>query len=569
MIHNEDYAVDAALPQWWWWCLSLSGDRNEKEAPRHCRKNMGFCYYSQFSSSRNSSNRQWYRRSRQIGLPANESGNHAYSIAHSPHEGEDIDSDENNDSVGRPLAVGCGGWRMTSSATRTASCNGGTQSRERSSSSRPTVVQRKKGFSSPLLCRYFRSWVSCLQFPLLLLLFGKVDPCSAWSPSFSAFHLCRTRNQHRASVVSLLNSLGPVDPFIMKQTSNNNITDHSPRGTSSSLSQTNVLERPNVVEPPDNAGIRRHWNNDDYEKSARPHVRTTGVTNNVAAATTGFNMTTMSSLGDIMSRSGEPHHGTNMNTTNTRGDDPSSSSALAARYGITNPLDRMALTANGNLQRLMASYYDAPVTVVVDSCVLQQQPPPPPREPAEDANTSDNCNKNNDATADVEKLSTTTTCTSSLPNQGTYNHNRNGGVNSTTTASTPTVQRRPQIWNRVVRLQVYGQTFCTATSVIVVRDTVCQQLVASGQVGLGQLFRYLDLLPDFILHNAAPKQKMTTTTNHNNKGSNGDGRGGGGFWRDYTLQCAELSCRIHEDFEPAMWDYAPPPLPPLSPPRTD
>lgn len=41
---------------------------------------------------------------------------------------------------------------------------------------------------------------------------------------------------------------------------------------------------------------------------------------------------------------------------------------LAAKFGITHPLDRMALTANGNLQRLFSSYYDAPVFVHVDYC---------------------------------------------------------------------------------------------------------------------------------------------------------------------------------------------------------
>jgi hypothetical protein len=41
---------------------------------------------------------------------------------------------------------------------------------------------------------------------------------------------------------------------------------------------------------------------------------------------------------------------------------------LAARFGIHSRLDRMALTANGNLQRLFSSYYDEPVHVVVDRC---------------------------------------------------------------------------------------------------------------------------------------------------------------------------------------------------------
>lgn len=48
-----------------------------------------------------------------------------------------------------------------------------------------------------------------------------------------------------------------------------------------------------------------------------------------------------------------------------------SSGSLASRFGITHPLDRMALTANGNLQRLVSSYYDAPVQVLVDYCQMK------------------------------------------------------------------------------------------------------------------------------------------------------------------------------------------------------
>lgn len=162
--------------------------------------------------------------------------------------------------------------------------------------------------------------------------------------------------------------------------------------------------------------------------------------------------------------------------------------SLATRYGIANPLDRMALTANGNLQRLVASYYDAPVTVVVQSCRLRESPPPPPYRGAP-------------ASA-------------------------------------------PHVWDRAVHLQVLGATFCTAHSVIAVHDAQCRHLVAAKRVGLGQLFRYLDLLPEFVLHGAGPQDD--------------DGGGDGGFWRDYTLQCAELTCRIHEDFAPGMWEYSAP-----------
>ena len=34
------------------------------------------------------------------------------------------------------------------------------------------------------------------------------------------------------------------------------------------------------------------------------------------------------------------------------------------------PLERIAITANGNLQRLISSYYNAPVTV---TCILNEE----------------------------------------------------------------------------------------------------------------------------------------------------------------------------------------------------
>jgi len=46
---------------------------------------------------------------------------------------------------------------------------------------------------------------------------------------------------------------------------------------------------------------------------------------------------------------------------------------LAEKYGIQSRLDRMALTANGNLQRLFSSYYDAPIHVVIDKCNQKTQ----------------------------------------------------------------------------------------------------------------------------------------------------------------------------------------------------
>lgn len=167
-----------------------------------------------------------------------------------------------------------------------------------------------------------------------------------------------------------------------------------------------------------------------------------------------------------------------------------SSGTLASSFGIAHPLDRMALTANGNLQRLVSSYYDAPVEVLVDYC-----------HPAEDP---------------VDDLKTFSI---SLPNE----------------------MKEPRRWDRLVRLSVHNQTFCRAHSIITVYDPLCQKLVESGEVGLGQLFRHLDILPEFELHNAGPYPA----------------RSGGGFWREYTLKCAELSCDIHESFQAHMWDLHP------------
>lgn len=147
----------------------------------------------------------------------------------------------------------------------------------------------------------------------------------------------------------------------------------------------------------------------------------------------------------------------------------SSKQSLAQLYQLPNPLDRMAVTANGNLQRLLSSYYDTPVTVVVDYC---------------------------------RPLS-------------------------------------PNTWDRRVQLQVYNQTVCIADSQVQVHSEECLQLVESGQVGLGQLFRYLNVLPEFALQEAGPTE-------------------GGGFWRVYTLTCAQVSCSIHERFIPGLWELEAP-----------
>jgi hypothetical protein len=185
--------------------------------------------------------------------------------------------------------------------------------------------------------------------------------------------------------------------------------------------------------------------------------------------------------------------------------------SLAERYGIDHPLDRMALTANGNLQRLVCSYYDSPVSVTLDS---QHRSDPP-------------------------------TMMTPVGNAGSVS----------------------QVWHRVVHLSVFQKTFCTATSVITVHDPACQALVESGRVGLGQLFRYLDLLPEFTLLGAGKFPAATTASpsgEREEKGTTTRGKvhlqsGGGNFWREYRLDCNELSCSIREEFCTRLWDLWPGP----------
>jgi hypothetical protein len=215
------------------------------------------------------------------------------------------------------------------------------------------------------------------------------------------------------------------------------------------------------------------------------------------------NALTGASLGDIMDGT------TGLVTSNMSESSPRSitTETLAQKYGITNPLDRMALTANGNLQRLVSSYYDAPVEVRVAYCHLRQD-------------------TINDGT---------------VPKR-TKNQNQNN-----------------KTWDRKVDLIVFDQVFCTATSVITVHDAHCQALVESNRVGLGQLFRYLDLLPAFCLHDAGTfgrKDSQPTDQLEENSMTPLDqnDRREGGFWRSYTLQCRELTCNIYEEFTPGLWN---------------
>ena len=129
---------------------------------------------------------------------------------------------------------------------------------------------------------------------------------------------------------------------------------------------------------------------------------------------------------------------------------------LNARFDVEfTPMERIALTANGNLQRIFSSYYDAPVHVHVDSCARRRNDMRPPRATGFDRGSIDDDNFD------------------------------------------PTIHRPEMfmmnvddaIWDRIVRIQVHDRTICRATSIISVRSPHCIGLIEDGSVGLGQMFR--------------------------------------------------------------------------------
>ncbi|KAI8904115.1 hypothetical protein EDD86DRAFT_260444 [Gorgonomyces haynaldii] len=129
--------------------------------------------------------------------------------------------------------------------------------------------------------------------------------------------------------------------------------------------------------------------------------------------------------------------------------------------GDFTPLERIVLTANGNLQRILSSYFNHNVSVDIVRNVM------------------------------------------STDNQSI-------------------------VFDRMVYLKCQGKTLCTATSQIIVQNQEMIRLVTEDGIGIGQLFRYLNLLPQFKLLKA--------------------NRTRDGFMREYLLTADGVQCDIVEEF---------------------
>ena len=124
--------------------------------------------------------------------------------------------------------------------------------------------------------------------------------------------------------------------------------------------------------------------------------------------------------------------------------------------GSFTPLERIIITANGNLQRIMSAYYGAPVVVNVLKC-----------DPMEDI--------------------------SSYKNTKLLDNNINNN-------------KLLCVYDREVTLLTNNQIFCTAKGLIEIYDKELINAIEYKKIGIGQMFRYLGALPSFKLHAAGRKQ---------------------------------------------------------------
>lgn len=97
----------------------------------------------------------------------------------------------------------------------------------------------------------------------------------------------------------------------------------------------------------------------------------------------------------------------------------------------------------------------------------------------------------------------------------------------------------------------------------VLHSPACVEAVRRGDVGIGQLFRSLDVLPSFELLNAGRTCGESVATHKERvkgDGTRGDGgrqsEKGRGLWRVYDLHSRHVSCRIHEEFPPDLFNLA-------------
>ncbi|KAJ6581476.1 hypothetical protein B0H19DRAFT_930483, partial [Mycena capillaripes] len=158
-------------------------------------------------------------------------------------------------------------------------------------------------------------------------------------------------------------------------------------------------------------------------------------------------------------------------------------------------LERIALSAKGDLQRVLSAFFDRPIVLALTY--------------------SDTFTKRSDNS--LAPLS--------LPNPAAV---------ASASAQSPIVQ------NRQVHLQCSGKIVCTATSTVKISSPHCAHLFLEEKYGIGQLFAKLGSPPTFEL--------LEVGLGGQNDIEKGFGRGDAQLWRKYRLSVPDFECEILEVF---------------------
>eukprot|EP01036_Dinobryon_divergens_P029151 gene29151-38214_t len=196
--------------------------------------------------------------------------------------------------------------------------------------------------------------------------------------------------------------------------------------------------------------------------------------------------------------------------------------------GSFSSLERIVLTANGNLQRILSAYYGSPISVEIPLCQL---------------------------------LSTSST---KAPTNSSKDSSH-GDLSSVSIRS----------YSREAHLLVCGKVVCVARGQIDLFSSECVEAIEGKNIGIGQLFRYLGVLPTFTLlavgrdnstdligGSASSWEQLDSIYSADSSSyslpsplpSFSPSPSSSSLYREYELECPQMKCRFTEIFRPGFLD---------------
>ncbi|KDR68002.1 hypothetical protein GALMADRAFT_79065 [Galerina marginata CBS 339.88] len=170
-----------------------------------------------------------------------------------------------------------------------------------------------------------------------------------------------------------------------------------------------------------------------------------------------------------------------------------------------NGVERIALSAQGDLQRVLSAFFARPIMIaLVYSQTLRQNSLQSPFEPIQNPTPS---------------------------------------IIASVSPAAPIVQTRQ------VHLQCAGKIVCTATSTVRITSPECAHLFLQEKYAIGQMFRRLEKVPAFELLSVGlgPVKDVEKQTASNFVAGQGEEHVGQ-LWRKYTLVIPHFECEILEVF---------------------